>query len=218
MDDDDSLPELTADEHALLASVDELLASGATWAEPSVGLEGSIIGAIQAERRQLTAFPPATIDKPKRRWQFAGLGILAGAAAASLVAVAVSNNDPDDKTAAGPAARFEITGTDLAPTVRGSATATSFASGVQIHVAVPGLPRREGGEFYQMWLKNCIGSHLVPAGTFHEITDAIGWAGVSLADFPIVTVTREVVAGPTDALQGSSGEVVAKGQIADCPA
>ena len=94
----------------------------------------------------------------------------------------------------------------------------TVASGVEIDLRVPGLPRRDGGEFYQVWLKNCDGTQLVPAGSFHELDDAVAWAGISSDDFPLITVTKEVVAPPKDAAQGSSGEVVAKGAIGECPA
>jgi hypothetical protein len=83
---------------------------------------------------------------------------------------------------------------------------------------VKGLPRREGGDFYEGWLKNCAGTELVPIGTYHELDDATGWAGVSINDFPLLTVTREHVAAPKDAAQGSSGEVVVSGALAACPA
>ena len=50
------------------------------------------------------------------------------------------------------------------------------------------------------------------------IDDAIGWAGVGLDEFPVLTVTAESVAGPQDALQGSSGDVVLKAQVGPaCP-
>jgi hypothetical protein len=36
-------------------------------------------------------------------------------------------------------------------------------------------------------------------------------------DYPVLTVTREHVAPPKDAAQGSSGEVVVSGALAACP-
>ena len=68
-----------------------------------------------------------------------------------------------------------------------------------------------------MWLKSCDGTRLVPAGSFHELDDAVAWAGVSVDEFPLITVTKEVVAGPKDPTQGSSGEVVVAGSVAPCP-
>lgn len=58
----------------------------------------------------------------------------------------------------------------------------------------------------------------MPGGSFHELDDAVAWAGVSPADYRVITVTREAVAPPKDAAQGTSGEVVAKGAIEECPA
>lgn len=84
--------------------------------------------------------------------------------------------------------------------------------------SVKSLPRREGDEFYEGWLKNCDGTGLVPIGTFHELDDATGWAGVSIDEFPLLTVTRETLAAPKDAAQGSSGEVVASAKLGPCPA
>jgi len=115
-------------------------------------------------------------------------------------------------------ARVAVTGTDLAPGVSGKADITSVDSGVRINFSVPGLPRREGDEFYEGWLKNCAGTQLVPIGTYHDLEDATGWAGVDVADFPLLTVTREVVAGPKDPAQGSSGEVVVSAAMKACPA
>ncbi len=213
MDDNNDLADLTADERALLASVDALLSDDATWSDPPAHLESAVLDAIRGEHAR---FAPTALPS-RRRWQSVGLGVLAGAAAASLVAVVVTRDNASTQPTAGPAADVVMAGTDLAPAASGSVTVTPFTSGVRIAVRVPGLPRREGGEFYQMWVKNCGGNHLVPAGTFHDLSDAVGWVGVSLTDYPIITVTREVTAGPTDALQGSSGEVVVKGQLGTCP-
>ena len=77
---------------------------------------------------------------------------------------------------------------------------------------------REGDEFYEGWLKSCDGLRLVPIGTFHDMDRAAGWAGVSVDDYPLLTVTAEAAAAPTDAAQGSSGQVVASAAISPCPA
>ena len=54
--------------------------------------------------------------------------------------------------------------------------------------------------------------------TYHDLDKATGWAGVSIDDYPVLTVTREHVAPPKDAAQGSSGEVVVSGKLKECPA
>ena len=106
----------------------------------------------------------------------------------------------------------------LAAGSSGNADITSVASGVRIDFSVKGLPRRDGDDFYEGWLKNCAGTALVPIGTYHDLDKATGWAGVSIDDYPVLTVTREHVAPPKDAAQGSSGEVVVSGKLKECPA
>ena len=71
---------------------------------------------------------------------------------------------------------------------------------------------RDGDDFYQAWLRSEDGNGLVPIGSFHEGDNVSLWAGVRIDDFPILTVTRETVAGPKDPSQGTSGEVVVRGQ------
>ena len=84
-------------------------------------------------------------------------------------------------------------GTDLAPGINGNADITSLLSGVRIEFSVKGLPRRDGDDFYQGWLKNCAGTLLVPIGTYHDLDDVTGWAGVSVENYPVLTVTKEQV-------------------------
>lgn len=197
VDDDGTLdPEIVA-----------LLGDPSLWEEPSADLENRVVADIAAERRVVVP-----LRSPRRRWPGQLVAAAVGAAAAALIVVAVRDNDgrPAD-------AEFALGGTDLAPGVAGKAEITSLSSGIRIDLAVPGLPRRDGEEFYQGWLKNCAGDALVPIGTFHDLSEATGWAGVSSADFPLLTITREVVAPPKDAAQGSSGEVVVSGNIAACP-
>jgi hypothetical protein len=62
-------------------------------------------------------------------------------------------------------------------------------------------------------LKSEDGARLVPIGTFHDADDVSLWAGVPIEEYPIITVTRETVAGPTSPEQGSSGDVVVTGRL-----
>lgn len=203
----------------VLAEVDDiaaLLADPALWASPPAALEDRVVAAITAEALPRGAFTAEYhVYRPQTRWRLLSAGAAAGAAVAAAVAllmVVATRDDPrrPDFSAA-------MTGTELAAGLAGSADASITATGVYIAMQVPGLPRRDGGEFYEMWLKSCDGELLVPAGTFHDLADAVGWAGVDPRAFPIVTVTREAAAGPTSADQGSSGEVVVRGQLAPCP-
>ena len=96
--------------------------------------------------------------------------------------------------------------TDLAPAASGEATLTKTSSGWRIELDATGLPRLEGGRFYEAWLRNPEGV-LVPIGTFNESQQVTLWAGVSPKEFPTLTVTRELADGD----QGSSGEKVLVG-------
>jgi Anti-sigma-K factor rskA len=186
-----------------------LLRDPSLWQEPSAQLEDRVAAGIAEERRVVIP-----IGRARRAWpgRLAAAAIGA-AAAAAIVLIAVPRNDSQQADAS-----VAIAGTPLAPGITGTADVTSETSGVRVDFSVKGLPRREGGDFYEGWLKNCAGTELVPIGTYHELDDATGWAGVAIADFPLLTVTREHVAAPKDAAQGSSGEVVVSGALAACPA
>lgn len=206
--------ELTPDDLALLDEFEALLADPTMWAEPDPSLEDRVVAAITAEAAGAATSTYHVASRPSRarRWLTVAGAATLGAAAAAIITVAVTrdSSSPADATIA-------MSGTDLAPGIAGEARLTTVSSGVKIELSVPGLPRRDGGEFYQVWLKNCDGTQLVPAGSFHELDDAVAWAGVSPDDFPLITVTKEVVAPPKDAAQGSSGEVVVAGSVGDCP-
>ena len=58
----------------------------------------------------------------------------------------------------------------------------------------PGLPRRDGKEFYQAWLKNAAGV-LVPVGTFNDARKVTLWSGVPVTKFRTLTVTQQVANG-----------------------
>ena len=186
-----------------------LLDDPSLWQEPSDGLEDRIVADIGEERRVVVP-----IGRGRRAWPGRLVAAAVGAAAAAAIVLIAVPRDDDQQADAS----IDIVGTDLAPGITGSADITSLQSGVRIDFSVEGLPRRDGNDFYQGWLKNCAGDLLVPIGTFHELDDATGWAGVSVDDFPVLTVTREQIAPPKDAAQGSSGEVVVSGALAACPA
>ncbi|MEQ1701538.1 MAG: anti-sigma factor [Ilumatobacteraceae bacterium] len=207
--------ELSPDDAALLAEFEALLADPTMWAEPAPELEDQVVAAITAEAAGASTSTYHVYQRPSRarRWLTVAGAAAVGAAAAAIITVAVTR---DSSTTAD--ATVALAGTDLAPGLTGEAKLTAVSSGVKIELKLPGLPRRDGGEFYQVWLKNCDGTQLVPAGSFHELDDAVAWAGVLPDDFPLITVTKEVVAPPKDAAQGSSGEVVAKGAVGECPA
>ena len=134
--------------------------------------------------------------------------VLSGAAVAVVLAVAVGLavvlSQPSGRQ------HFEaaLAPTGLVPAARGDATLTKTDSGWRIELEATGLPRLQGGRFYEAWLRNAAGV-LVPIGTFNDGRDVTLWAGVSPKDFTTLTVTREQADGD----QGSSGEKVLVGTV-----
>jgi hypothetical protein len=128
------------------------------------------------------------------------------AAAAAVVAVALSAVLLFRDT--GSERRFDVAlaATDLVPAATGNASMIQRGSGWEIHLDATGLPRLDNGRFYQAWLRNPDGV-LVPIGTFNEGSDVTLWAGVSPANFPTMTITEEAADGD----QGSSGQRVLVG-------
>jgi hypothetical protein len=98
--------------------------------------------------------------------------------------------------------------TVVVPDAAGEATMTRTRSGWRIRLRAHGLPRLDGGRFYEAWLRNKRGV-LVPVGTFNEGTDVTLWAGVAPTHFRSLTVTRE----RDDGNQASSGEKVLAGTV-----
>jgi len=133
--------------------------------------------------------------------------VLSGAVAATVFAVAVGvalvRSNPS-----GPRFEAALAPTGLVPAARGDATLTKTASGWRIELDATGLPRLQGGRFYEAWLRNAAGV-LVPIGTFNDGRDVTLWAGVSPKDFRTLTVTRE----QGDGDQRSSGEKVLVGTV-----
>jgi hypothetical protein len=79
--------------------------------------------------------------------------VVAAATAALVVAIglAVFRSSPS-------AERFQaaLGPTGLAPVATGEATLTKTSSGWRIELDATGLPRLEGGRFYEAWLRKCI--------------------------------------------------------------
>ncbi|MET0143418.1 MAG: anti-sigma factor [Ilumatobacteraceae bacterium] len=201
----------------------DLLGDSSTWATPGPGLEDAVVAAIAAERAAApasrrpapapTAGPPGAtpIDLASRRRRIPHLArnLVTAAAAVAVLAVGgfvlATRNSDDGVTS------LSLEATDLAPDADGRAELRRTDSGWRIEIDASGLPRRDGGEFYEAWLKSGDGPDavLVPIGTFNEGGDVVLWAGVSPVDFPILTVTQESADGD----QGSSGQVVLRATI-----
>jgi hypothetical protein len=141
----------------------------------------------------------------RRAWLPPGVA-LAGAAVAVVLAIGIAVNLLSSSSAQ----RFHaaLGPTDLVPAASGNATLTKTSSGWRIDLNATGLPRREGREFYEAWLRNADGV-LVPIGTFNDGRAVTLWAGVSPKSFKTLTVTREQLDGD----QASSGEKVLVGQV-----
>lgn len=226
---------LSPDELAELDEFASLLDDPSLWVEPPTDLGDRVVAAIAAERAAAPSPSPSAVpadqglveptvsgtasgggdviafDSNRRR---AGRGrstrwvqpFVAGMAVAAVTALGVfavaRGRNGDDPTAV-----LALAGTELAPAgVGGTARITETESGLRIELDAAGLPRREGRQFYQAWLKGEAG--LVPIGTFHTGDKVVLWAGVALADFPTLTVTLEEVGD-----QESSGQRVLIGKL-----
>jgi hypothetical protein len=190
----------------------DLLADPGVWADPPSELADRITAAVAAERAHLAVAPIGAGRRGSSRWVHIGGALVVGAAAALLAVAAVSLLRASDQQ------EVALAGTGSASDISGTVDVQVVDSGVRLQLRAEGLPRRGGGEFYEGWLKNCDGSLLVPIGTFHDLDDATGWAGVSLDEFPLLTITTETATGPKDPQQGSSGDVVLAAQVgAACP-
>jgi hypothetical protein len=144
--------------------------------------------------------------QPRREWAPRPLALV-GAAAVAVVAVAVGLNVLSSGTSS-ERFRAALASTELAPGAGGDATLTKTSSGWRIELDATGLPRLDGGRFYEAWLRSGAGV-LVPIGTFNEGRDVTLWAGVSPKSFTTLTVTREQADGD----QTSSGEKVLVGTV-----
>jgi hypothetical protein len=142
-----------------------------------------------------------------RRPRAPRLVVVAGAVAAAAAAVAIGLSVFNSGTSA---ERFHATlgPTGVVPGASGEATLTKTTSGWRIELDATGLPRLDGGSFYEAWLRNRAGV-LVPIGTFNEPQNVTLWAGVSPKEFTTITVTRE----RADNNQASSGEKVLVGHV-----
>ena len=135
------------------------------------------------------------------------LGVAATTAAAVVIVVALgafgsSSGAGRFRAALGP--------TPSAPGASGEAILVKTSSGWRIELDARGLPRLDGGRFYEAWLRNAAGI-LVPVGTFNDGRNVTLWAGVPPTEFQAFTVTRERAAGD----QASSGERVLIGTVTE---
>lgn len=212
---------LPADEVAALDALRAELGAAAIWEEPTDELEDQVVLAVsraaaeelgpEGSRAAARAPSPSLWSRLRARLPTGRPALtlslslpLAAAAAVAIVLVTSSG------TNAPPALQFAmvVKGTPLAPGAHGSATLTKTVSGWRIQLSARGLPRREGKDFYQAWLKNAAGI-LVPVGTFNDARRVTLWSGVPVTKFRTLTVTQQVANGNPK----SSGRKVLIGTI-----
>jgi anti-sigma-K factor RskA len=134
--------------------------------------------------------------------------VLIGTAAAAVVAAVVVGVNVLGSSTSGETFHAALSATQLVPGASGEATLTKTSSGWRIELDTTGLPRLDGGRFYEAWLRRRDGV-LVPVGTFNEGRGVTLWAGVSPVNFTTLTVTREQADGD----QGSSGKKILVGNV-----
>jgi hypothetical protein len=211
-----------------------LLADPGLWVDPDPLLEDRIVAAIAEEASadgvaragavELTApAAPGGSDTPStapvraggrdrtgasRRWSARKTAWSAVAAAAVVVAILGGVFVLGSGGRSREQFSLALAPTELVPAARGHARLTRTTSGWRIELDATGLPRLDGGKFYEAWLKNDAGV-LVPVGTFNEGANVTLWAGVSPRDFRSFTVTEE----EADGNQASSGRRVLVGSL-----
>lgn len=187
-------PELTA-----------LLADEAIWEPLDTVMEDSIVAAIAIEAQPSPVVTSITAARSRRPMFLAS-------AAAALVLVVVGlfaiGGESDDPTGI----ELALVATELAPDASGAVTIAETPLGTRLILDVGGLPPAANGQYYEAWLRT--GPEVgVSAGTFH-LRGGDGqielWAGVTVADYPLFTITIQDEGDPL-----SSGQVVLKGRVAE---
>jgi hypothetical protein len=158
------------------------------------------VGAPASLRARIAQRPARRATMPRR------LGLVAaGAAAIAAVAIGLSIVQSGSS---GERLHAALAPTGLVSGATGEATLTKTNAGWRIELDATGLPRLDGGRFYEAWLRNAAGV-LVPVGTFNEGKHVTLWAGVPPTEFTTLSVTREQADGD----QTSSGEKVLVGTV-----
>ena len=177
-------------EAADLDDLRALLADESVWVEPDARLEDAVVAAVASESG--ARHQPATVG-PRRGAR--RLYVIGAAAAAAVLVVAVSVIAiSTSRTTQGRQLAASLAATEVAPAAAGRATLTQTDSGWRVELDATGLPRRDGGRFYEAWLRNDEGI-LVSIGSFNEPEDVVLWAGVTPLEFRTLSVTEETADG-----------------------
>jgi hypothetical protein len=141
-----------------------------------------------------------------RRWVGSlAAGVAAAVALIALYAAGTTMLGTDEAEPSG--TEFALEATELAPDSEATALIADTPQGTKILLDVSGLPPAGEGTYYEAWLRQSpeVG---VSAGTFH-LRGGDGvielWAGVTVTDYPLFTVTIQ-----DEAMPESSGAVVLK--------
>ena len=203
---------LPADEVAALDALRAELGTSAIWDEPPGDLEDQVVTAVTGAAAQEPSPGRAPAgswwSRLRSRWRISRPVLALSVPVAAAVAVAIVLVTSSGEST--PALEFAmvVQGTGLAPAAHGSATLTKTMSGWRIQLSATGLPRRDGKQYYQAWLKNAAGI-LVPVGTFNDAREVTLWSGVPVTKFRTLTVTQQVANGDPR----SSGRRVLTGTI-----
>ena len=189
---DGSLPADRREGLEQLVAASHQLATRLAEQQRAVVLVRSAAVAVSAPDDLRARIDAARSPRGSRRLLLGGVAAAATAAAIALVVI-VSGSGTS-------AEQFHAALRAPAGDARGEATLTRTSSGWRIELDASGLPRLDGGRFYEAWLRNRAGV-LVPIGTFNDGEKVTLWAGVSPKEFSTLTVTRE----QADGNQASSG-------------
>jgi hypothetical protein len=119
-------------------------------------------------------------------------------------------------------AQLALAGTDLAPMAKAGVEVLDRGDGYALVLATDGLAPAPDGMYYEGWLRS-VGGDSVSIGTFH-LREGDGivvlWSGVSIEDFPTLTITLRYVAPAEvpEAGSGGEGEPVLVGSLDDATA
>ena len=161
-----------------------LLDQESIWAEPPPEVVDALMASIGGGEP-----PQVPAAKPRRRVNWTAIAAVLGLTAV-LVAMLLGPLSGTPQPL--PEAMVALTGTELAPTLEGSAAVRSTGSGWWIRLEVTGLPPAPEGSYYQGWVGDQ--SDAVSIGTFHMRDGedpVVLWSGVSLIDYPSLFVTLQ---------------------------
>ncbi len=171
----------------------------------------AIADAEPLDRFNTTAPVVDIAERPrKQRRRFVPLLAAAALVIAILGAVAALNLGSDGDSFTGEI--VALSGTEVAPDASGVARLTEQPDGVQIVLQVSDLAPAPPGFFYEAWLVKPEPRTAIGAGSFHlrggGTAEIELWSGVSITDYPLVTVTLESEADP-----GAPGQLVLVGEV-----